>query len=783
MKSNKSSEMSSANSFVRSVNKSLRRRKIIAGVGIAVVLAVVGAGIAVGLGISNNNRIAKAKAVISQLDINTTFKEPDFPDSGDWDKDGVSNVRETKNKTNLQNEDTDGDGLTDGAEEEIGTNPLKADTDNDGLLDGYEIMAGLNPRMTATDGKTKDGDRMVTVTKKAGEAELTLTGNANIADTSIEELDLFGISSNTSIVSKAYDSYSNYEFKTAQIKFALDSSKISKKGYSKNELTILKFNSTTQSYSKMESKLDSSGNYITADITELGTYVVGVEKTVNDEAKTRVCFLIDNSGSMYPKTKCATSTENDVHFKRIDFAESLVDKFSENYKVGICKFTGTYTKLSDFTNDHKKLKSILESIKTQNETFNGTYSTTALTKCMNEFSESSDEKYRNIIVMLTDGESDEYNPDTVQNLTQKANNKNIVVLTVGLGRDVDRQWLQELASGTGGKYYSASDANALDQVYKQIVTTLNYDIVNYNNADDNVTGYSLYNTGFDPKINGFSFKNFRTTTTSGVDFGMAVFARDWYLGTIKTNLGKIVPSDDSKLKVNSDGYVLDGTEAGQAYESRTPLYDLKSEMLSGPYSDVTRYLDYNSLGEVLKVDSDYRDCETKGWVIEKTPIEASNLNWNYVELLNLDIENGMKKISNENSSSDAQLAAALYRLNALQWDDSEYEFNLTNGDEGFKELEKRLSLGEPVVTTIDDKHTVNSIGLIQDSQCHRKYVLQVYDNNYPGKTKEIYIEKKPKCTVSVDKNGNAKVTGTGFTYSASYEGKQVGLNFSKVTEY
>lgn len=780
MKSNKAS---SENSFVRSVNKSLRKRKIIAGVGVAAVLAVVGAGIGVGLGIRNSNRIAKAKTVISQVDINTTFKEPDFPDDEDWDKDGVINVKETRNKTNLQSEDTDGDGLTDGDEKKLGTNPLKSDTDNDGLLDGYEIMAGLNPRMTATDGKTKDGDRVVTVTKKAGDAELTLTGNANIADTSIEELDLFGISSNTSIVSKAYDSYSNYEFNTAEIKFALDSAKISKMGYSKKDLTILKFDSTNQSYTKIDSTLDSSENYLTANISELGTYVVGVEKTVNNEAKTRVCFLIDNSGSMYPKTQCATSTENDVNFKRIDFAESLVDKFSENYKVGICKFTGTYTKLSDFTNDHKQLKSILESIKTQGENFNGTYSTTALTKCMNEFTESSDEKYRNIIVMLTDGESDEYNPDTVQNLLQKANNKNIVVLTVGLGRDVDRQWLQELASGTGGKYYSASDANALDQVYRQIVTTLNYDIVNYNNADDNVMGYSLYNTGFDPSVNGFSFKNFRTTTTSGVDFGMAVFARDWYLGTIKTSLGKIKPADNSKLKVESDGYDLEGTDAGIAYESRIPLNDFNSAMLSGPYSDVKEYLDYNSKGEVLKVDDKYRDCVGKGWVIEKTPIDAGNLEWKYVELLNLDIEGGMKNIEGENSKSDAQLAAALYRLNALQWDDSAYEFNLTNGDSGFKELDRLLSLGEPVVTTIDDKHTVNSIGLIQDSLCHRKYVLQVYDNNYPGKTKEIYIEKKPKCSISVDENGNAKVTGTGFTYCTSYEGKQVGLNFSKVEEY
>lgn len=149
----------------------------------------------------------------------------------------------------------------------------------------------------------------------------------------------------------------------------------------------------------------------------------------------------------------------------------------------------------------------------------------------------------------------------------------------------------------------------------------------------------------------------------------------------------------------------------------------------------------------------------------------------------MDIANGIEKIKGGYSSNDAEFAKALYRLNTLQWDDSSSEYNLNNDSKGFEKLEDQLSLGIPVVTTIDDTHTVNAIGLIQDSDCHRKYILQIYDNNYPGETKQLYIQKLPKCKLKIDSNGKATVVGTTFEYSATYEGKQVGIEFSDVTAH
>jgi hypothetical protein len=63
----------------------------------------------------------------------------------DLDRDGLSNIDEFRQGTDLRNPDTDGDGLKDGEEVARGTNPLLADTDGDLVPDGLEVSLGTNP--------------------------------------------------------------------------------------------------------------------------------------------------------------------------------------------------------------------------------------------------------------------------------------------------------------------------------------------------------------------------------------------------------------------------------------------------------------------------------------------------------------------------------------------------------------------------------------------------------------------------------------------------------------
>lgn len=761
-----------------------RKKKIIISTGAFVIVAGIIVSIITVKQNNERDRIERAKNAVVLLDTNMLIGEPDFPDDGDWDGDGVTNKNEVSEKTNIQSEDTDGDGISDGDELAVGTDPLKNDTDGDSLLDGYELMVGLNPRSSSTNGEN-DSQKDVTITREVGQISVELRGNANICNTTVEELELFGIAVNGSIVSKAYDIYGEYPFKSATVTFELDREKITNMGYKPEDLTVLSFDSSTLKYEKVDSKYNSKDYTISADITKFTTYVVGVEKTANQEATTRIAFLVDDSGSMYSKDFVQngfTTPENDVKFKRIDFANSLIGMIEDNVEIMICKYTAQYTRLVPFTTDKKSASSALDKIKNESlaeKNFNGTYSQKALENCMAEFTRNGSGSYRNILVMLTDGQSDEVNPKTAQQLAALAKKKNIIILTVGLGKSVDREWLQEMASETGGKYFTASDATALNDVYNQIVTALNYDIVNYNDTTDSVRGYSLYNTNFAPSVNGFTFKNFRTTTTRNMDFGMALMARDWYLGNLSLSMPGIDPKDEAKDKVSTDGYDLTGTKAAAKYNSNDPLSKVTISALGSKFADVSEYLDYDSDGTVLQVEPSVKqDAEASGWKAIEYDTEGLD-DWKKVEFLALDIANGADKIAKAYSKDDMELLKALYHYNAMQWDDSKDEYNLVGGSEGFERLQDQLSKGIPVVTMIDNSHAVNAIGLIQDSDNHNEYVLQIYDSNYPNDIQKIYITKNLGGEFDIS-GDTATFKGTKFTFNATYEGKQVGLSFTDV---
>lgn len=752
--------------------KRINKKKIIiagAGVGAA---ALIGLGIYTGVSVAKNSKIEKAKAVVTQIDINSTFRTAEFDENGDWDSDGVTNGGENTEGTNVQNEDTDGDGISDGDEVSLGTDPLKQDTDGDGLFDGYEIMAGMDPLNKMSDGSTNDSERKVTINREQGDIKLTVTGTANIADVTIEEMDVFSITSNSSIVSPAYDIYTDHDFDSAELTFKIDPEKA---GSNAADLTILHFEPDDHTYTKIDSTYDKSAKTVTASISEKGTYVVGIAATVNEVQTTRIAFLVDNSGSMYEEY-----TGNDVEFKRVDFAKDLINKIEGDYVFMVAKYTADYTLLSGFTDNTETLYAALDSIKTGDENFNGTHLQSSLESCMEELRKDTSKNYRDIIVMLTDGETDEVGGKSLDELVADAKAQGAIVMTVGLGKDTDREWLQYLARETGGLYYSASDADALTGVYKQIVTTLNFNEINYSDSDDKIQGYLIYDTGFRPDTNGFSFKNFRTSTCASVDFGMAVLARDWYIGKVSMKLDSISPKDESSQKYDAEGYDFTGTDIEKTYNEAGTLRKIMPTALVGNFGDVKYYLDFDSSGDTLKVEKNKRnEAESAGWAVTKYPIDSSSIDWKYVELLSLDIAGSSDRIASYYNKNEAQLYLALYRLNALQWDDSADKFNLNGGNEGFDKLKDLLSQDIPVVTTIDDTHTVNVISLIQDSSNHRSYILQVYDNNYPDKVKEIYLTKSPIGRYEI-KDGKAKLVSTTYEYSATYEGKQVGLEFSDV---
>jgi hypothetical protein len=76
---------------------------------------------------------------------------------------------------------------------------------------------------------------------------------------------------------------------------------------------------------------------------------------------------------------------------------------------------------------------------------------------------------RRVVVVLTDGKNDKANsPATEMDAVTTANDARVMVITVGLGNDINTTVLDGIASETGGRFFYASSPSDLNDVYELI---------------------------------------------------------------------------------------------------------------------------------------------------------------------------------------------------------------------------------------------------------------------------------------------------------------------------
>ena len=724
--------------------------------------------------ITEKSKLEKYQTIVKQIDADTRVMSVISDSDRDDDSDGITNKDEEAKGTNPFTPDTDGDGISDENEISLGTDPLNPDSDNDGVSDGYELMAGLDPSEKWSDGSTMDSERIFSIKKTCGDLTADMKGTAHIYGAVVDTINLVSFNANTAIVSDVYEIYGTQMFDSCTLTF-----KLSDESFVENGLSVFRFNTENNVFEAVKSTVDSSTKTVSAEINAYGTYVVGMGQTINAVAETRVHFLIDNSGSMYSKDVLASSPENDVKFKRLDFAEDLIEKFDESYQCAVSKFTASYTLLQDFTSDKKALSDALDRIKNEDEYFNGTYIQSALMNCIDSF-DSTDKKTVNIIVMLTDGDTTEETSPDIKKIAAAAEDKNIIILTVSIGNDIDKSVLKNIAEQTDGKYYSASDANALNDIHNQIVATLNYDKVTVENDSNEISGvgYMLYNTGFVPAVNGYSFADFRTNEADTVSFGLAVFARDWFTGNLNLSLGDTQPDDDGGKKYSSDGYDLRDTTVEDDYKAKSGLRSLSFIAASTDrFTDCLTYLDFEKKGETLSVKENIRsEALSKGLTVLSKPINNEELKWGTVQLLGIDTKNGIEKIETNYGKGEAEFYRAISCLNVYQWKDSSVTYALSDGDKCFDTIKDRLYDGVPAVVIIDGKRAANAVALIRDANSPDTYILRVYDAMNVDLTKDIVIRKYAGAEFA--KDGSIKEYKN--FYKATMDGEEISLAISDI---
>ncbi|MBR1454235.1 MAG: VWA domain-containing protein [Lachnospiraceae bacterium] len=697
-------------------------------------------------------------------------------DEDDTDGDGLSNSDERKYFTSIYNADSDFDWLSDNTEILVyGTNPLNSDTDRDSVSDYLELELGLDPLKIKSDAETLDSERFFEKTYTYNDVDLSVKGSSNSMNVYIEDISLYNFDKTPGVCSPIYELYNyNNGFDSATLSIKYDEDKLVSKDINPENLHIYQLKEDG-SFVDVGGTVDTKSKTVSADLEHFSFYFLADSTKVRYKQETDVFLLIDNSGSMYPKEMAADSEENDVDFKRVDMAKALVSMTDDSIKYAVAKFTGSFTPLvTEFTNNEEKLCTSIDTIKTDEEFFNGTYIATSLVESAKYFKEYSD--HRKFIIMLTDGKTTEntglfswswYDENDAISL---ANEYNVSIIVIGLGNSIDTEYLTKIAEGTGGYHVYANDADALDKVYKTLMAAMTYGFVD-TDGDGTNDHILLADSGFDVTKDGWKMRNYiirptyETEIAGGQCAGLATVAQLWYRY-------RSLPATAEKV----DNYIGNGSWLIPQYV-QSDEYDISeveffNREKKAALSELTLFDDLDAL---LNRESQYiytRDTaddkhiiyndEIKGIIekysnlieVETYPCKTAKI-WDYdnKEYTSVDslLYNLYEVDYNSLSPEEQEVYNTLqmiYHYYAIQGKDELFntiniqsvDFERDIREKNFQEVLNKINSGIPMIVS-GSGHAVNAIRITRSIENPYEYNLVIYDNNRPNKECNIKIEK------------------------------------------
>jgi Mg-chelatase subunit ChlD len=230
---------------------------------------------------------------------------------------------------------------------------------------------------------------------------------------------------------------------------------------------------------------------------------------------TDVMMVIDRSGSMNDRVGTAGSKLAGAKVA----ASSFVDILSKETRntTGLTTFESGATLNSSLTNNFSTVKSQVNAITTGG----GTCIECGIVKANQDIAAKKRQGIKNVVVLLTDGRANfivgnnrEVSTSTAESralaAAKSGNTANgTIFFTIGLGKDVNSDFLTDLAESTGGQYYFSPTTDQLNGIYKQISETLAKGAVSglvFNDAnrngtidqnEENISGWilQLYSSG------------------------------------------------------------------------------------------------------------------------------------------------------------------------------------------------------------------------------------------------------------------------------------------------
>lgn len=683
-----------------------------------------------------------------------------------------------------KNPDSENDGILDEDEEKLGTNPNKADTDGDGIYDGLELRLGLNPLKVKTDGETKDSERTFEEEYSCDNATLTVEGNYAVADIVFQQSE--GIFNIPIAITPVYEIYmENQSFDSATISFDYETGYLEQVGI----YQYLDDGSYELVGEGTEVTLEHFSRYFLGELVEFDT----LSRPTLD-----IALVIDNSGSMYSVQQCETSDENDVDFKRIDMAKALIEQSDVTTRFSFYTFTHDVTKVMDMTSDHKALCEAVDSIKDELPYFNGTAANNAVYDAISDF--DYDKNKRHYVILLSDGYDTEglfdfnWDMDTV---VHSAASKNVVIICIGLGNNIDVEHLTELATRTGGFYRYARSADDLVNLYEQINTVLNNSYADLD-GDGEFDSILLADSGFNIATDAFPFPNFRITDSEniyrgGQCFGIASFTQLYYIGKLPYSYDAVDKHKFSSMpwsgSLSALAYNFDNSnffkEKGDYVENTQALHDYSDyqemfDILSKPAAEK-----WDVVGDKAVFKDDVRETLEQYPLVELFTLEEKGTlkgkKISEVEFFRFKLTD-VELVSDEDESMyDTLLAINNFFSRQTAGGNKKFYFDVTGLDnsETMTKLINYLSAGIPLLV-YGEAHAINAVSLYRDIDNPNEYKLFCYDNNDCKELKVLTINRVKTSFL----NDGATVWMSDYVYRVydtdgvfTKAGKEINVNF------
>jgi VWFA-related protein len=179
---------------------------------------------------------------------------------------------------------------------------------------------------------------------------------------------------------------------------------------------------------------------------------IAVEPIVDSQEPIAIALVIDTSGSMADESKLD-------HAKKA--ASSFVDALGPADRMTIVNFSDQVTVAQDYSTDRAALKSSIDGLAAQGNTL--LYDAVAQTA----HRQAGQSERRKALILLTDGQ-DTKSASSLENSITAATSAGSPVYAIGLGSDVSKDVLDQLASATGGQAVYLDDSSQLLGAFRSI---------------------------------------------------------------------------------------------------------------------------------------------------------------------------------------------------------------------------------------------------------------------------------------------------------------------------